>query len=116
MTIVLKKDTMLFKDRIKEGLEGKYEGLSNGLNRINDYIFGLQRKCYYLIGGASGSGKTTFVDYILLSAIMDALYKKIKINIFYYSYEIDEDTKKANWLSMLIFKRHGVVILPEKIK
>lgn len=45
---------MTFEARIKEGLSGKYSGLSNGLNRINKYIFGIQRSCYYLYGGLSG--------------------------------------------------------------
>ena len=60
------------KSRIEAGLYGDYEGLSNGLTRINDYIFGLQRSSYTLIGGLSGSAKTTFLDYIILNAIQDA--------------------------------------------
>lgn len=107
---------MEFIDRIKEGLDGKYSGLSNGLNRINKYIFGLQRSCYTLLGGLSGSAKTTLVDYMLISAIDDAEKNNIPINVFYYSYEIDEVSKKANWLSVLIFKKYGIVIPPETIK
>lgn len=42
------------KQRIEEGVEGKYEGLSNGFDRLNNYIFGVQRKCKTLIGGNSG--------------------------------------------------------------
>ncbi len=107
---------MNFKERILEGLKGKYHGLSNGLNRINDYIFGIQRGCYYLLGGLSGAAKTTFVDYMLINAIEDAQVKGIPINIFYYSLEIDEHTKKANWLSVLIYQKYNVIISPEKIK
>lgn len=107
---------MTFEERIKEGLEGKYEGLSNGLQRINKYIFGLQRGCYTLIGGLSGSAKTTLVDFMLINAIQDAQSKGIPINIFYYSLEIDEFTKKANWLSVLIYNKYDIVISPEKIK
>lgn len=104
------------KDRITAGLAGDYEGLNNGLNRINDYIFGIQRSCYTLYGGGSGSGKTTLIDYQLLCAIEDAESKNITINIIYYSWEIDELTKKANWLSVLIYKKYGITIPPEKIK
>lgn len=42
------------KERIVAGLSGNYEGLNNGLDRINNYIFGIQRSCYSLIGGLSG--------------------------------------------------------------
>lgn len=107
---------MEFIDRIKEGLDGKYSGLSNGLNRINRYIFGVQRSCYTLLGGLSGSAKTTLMDFMLISALEDANNKGIPVNVFYYSYEIDEVSKKANWLSVLIFKKHGIVISPETIK
>ncbi len=54
-------------DRIEDGLAGKYSGLNNGFDRINNYIFGIQKKTYYLIGGNSGVGKSTFLDFILLS-------------------------------------------------
>lgn len=104
------------KERIISGLKGDYEGLDNGLDRINDYIFGIQRSCFMLIGGLSGSAKTTLLDYMLLNAIEDAKVKNITLNIIYYSWEIDETTKKANWLSILIYKKYGIIIPPEKIK
>lgn len=107
---------MDFKKRIEEGLKGRYEGLSNGFKRINKYIFNVQRSSYTLIGGLSGSAKTTLVDFMLLNALQDAENKKIPINVFYYSLEIDEITKKSNWLSMLIYKKHGITVSPEKIK
>lgn len=104
------------KERISSGLQGDYEGLDNGLNRINNYIFGVQRACYTLIGGLSGSAKTTFLDFQILNALQDAEAKGININIIYYSWEIDKVTKKANWLSVLIYKKYGIIIPPEKIK
>lgn len=104
------------RDRIEAGLLGNYEGLNNGLYRVNDYIFKTQRACYYLIGGLSGSAKTTFLDYWLINAINDADAKGIPIDIIYYSWEIDETSKKANWLSVLIYQKYNIVIPPEKIK
>lgn len=103
-------------ERIKAGLNGNYEGLSNGLDRINEYIFGVQRNCYYLIGGLSGSAKTTYLDFTILNALQDAKSKNIDINIIYYSWEIDETSKKANWLSILIYQKYNLIIPPEKIK
>lgn len=107
---------MQFKERIKQGLEGKFQGLRNGLKRINKYIFNVQRGCYTLIGGLSGSAKTKLVDFIILNALQDAEEKNISINIFYYSYEIDEITKKAEWLSMIIYNKYSIIVSPEKIK
>ena len=103
-------------ERIQDGLKGKYQGLDNGLSRANKYLFGVQRSCYYLIGGLSGTFKTTLVDFMLLRAIEDAKSKGIRIDIFYYSYEIDEYTKKLNWLSVIIFQKYNIAIPPERIK
>lgn len=107
---------MQFKDRILAGLSGEYQGLSNGFDRINDYIYNVQRSTYYLLGGLSGASKTTLVDFIILNALEDAESKNIPINIDYYSWEINEATKKANWLSVMIYKKYGIVISPQKIK
>ncbi len=107
---------MELEDRIKKGLEGRFEGLSNGFSRINEFIFGFQRACYYLVGGMSGTYKTTLVDYMLLSAIQDADAKKIKLDVFYYSYEIDELAKQCNWISVIIYQKYKIIIAPEKIK
>lgn len=107
---------MSLKQRIEEGLEGKFAGLENGFKRLNDYIFGIQRNTNYLIGGMSGTYKTTLVDYMLLNAVEDAKKKGIKLNIFYYSYEIDQLTKQCNWLSVIVNQKYHVVIPPEKIK
>jgi len=107
---------MTFKERITKGLDGSYQGLANGFSRINKYIFGIQRGCYTVLGGLSGAAKTTFLDYILLEAIKDAKLKNIPINIFYYCLEINEETKKANWLSTLIYQKYKIVVEPEKIK
>lgn len=107
---------MTFEERIQSGLNGDYKGLSNGLDRINRYIFGIQRSCYTLIGGLSGAAKTTLVDFMLINAIQDAESKNIPINIFYYSLEIDEFSKKANWLSVLIYNKYNIIISPETIK
>ena len=107
---------MSLKNRIVAGLAGKYQGLGNGFKDINKYIFGVQRKCYTLLGGASGTYKTTLLDFIILNALVDAEKKGIPIDVFYYSFEIDEMTKKCNWLSQLAYNTYGMVIPPEKIK
>lgn len=108
---------MTFRERVEEGLKGSYQGLENGLGkRINRYIFNVQRSCYTLIGGLSGSAKTTLVDFIILNALEDAIAKKVTINIFYYCFEINEEQKKAIWMSILIYKNYGIFIPPETIK
>lgn len=105
-----------FEARILQGLNGEYAGLANGFDRLNDYIYNTQRGCYTLIGGLSGSSKTTLCDFIVLQGIQDAIAKNIPINVTYYSWEIDEVSKRANWLSILIYNKYGRVISPQLIK
>jgi replicative DNA helicase len=107
---------MSLRQRIKDGLDGKFEGLNNGFTRINNYIFGVQKKCFTLIGGDSGTYKTTILDYIISNAIEDALAQGKKIDVFYYSFEIDKLTKQCNWLSRAVYNKYGKIIPPQKIK
>jgi len=104
------------KQRVQEGVSGKYVGLANGFKDLNKVLFGVQRKCYTLIGGQSGTYKTTLLDFIFLNAIQDARAKNIPIDVFYYSFEIDKLSKQCNWLSQLVYNTYGKVIPPEKIK
>jgi replicative DNA helicase len=104
------------KKRIEDGAEGKYEGLNNGFDRLNDYIFGVQRGIITLIGGQSGVFKTTLLDFMVLNAIEDAEQKGITLNVFYNSFEIDKLTKMCNWLSVIIYNKYNIVIPPEVIK
>jgi hypothetical protein len=107
---------MDLKERIQQGLNGHYSGLDNGLPLLSKYIFGIQKAVYILLGGDSGTYKTSLVDFMLQKAIVDAERRNIKLNVFYNSWEIDELTKKCNWLSNRIFEVHKVVIPPAKIK
>ena len=51
----------LLKEEVRKGLEGKNNGVPMGFNRLNRYI-GIRKSMYYLIGGLTGSGKTSFID------------------------------------------------------
>lgn len=115
MEIQIKKMSNL-KERIEAGLSGKFRGLDNGFTDINKYIFGVQKKCYTLLGGASGSYKTTLLDYIILHALRDAIKKGIPIDIFYYSFEIDALSKQCSWISQIVYLNYGIEIPPERIK
>lgn len=107
---------MNLQERIDDGIKGKYSGLANGFDRLNNYLFGIQKGIKILIGGDSGTYKTTLVDFMVLHAIEDAKIKGIELDIVYNSWEIDEITKKMQWLSNIIFRKHGIIIPPEKIK
>ena len=55
---------MSFEQLAKEveiGLAGGNSGIPIGFDRLNRYM-GLRKRMYFLIGGNTGSGKTSFVD------------------------------------------------------
>src|SRR4051812_40901730 len=100
---------------ISDGLEGKNIGLGNGLGSINEYIFGLQRGFYILLGGMSGTYKSLICDFIVQNAIVDAEKRDINLHVFYYSYEIPEDRKLALWLSNSIYRHESIQISLKKM-
>ena len=106
---------MTLKERVEAGKQGKYKGLDNGLGGINKYIFGIQRSTYLLCGGLSGASKTFLCDFILLNAIEDAKKKGVRLDVYYYSFEINKDIKKLNWLAVQIYRKYGVVMSPQLI-
>jgi replicative DNA helicase len=107
---------MSIEERINDGLSGKYKGLNNGFDRLNKLLFGIQRGTYYLIGGQSGTFKTTLTDYMVINAMEDAKKLGVPLNVYYYSFEIDKLTKQCNWLSVLVYQKYNIVVPPEKIK
>jgi hypothetical protein len=49
------------KNEVLAGIEGRNGGIPMGFNRLNNYI-GIRKGIYTLVGGLTGSGKTSFVD------------------------------------------------------
>ena len=54
------------KREVQAGLDGRNNGIPMGFDRLNKYI-GIRKSMYTLVGGLTGSGKTSFVDdaYVL---------------------------------------------------
>lgn len=101
------RDSILYE--VARGMAGKNVGLNNGLGRANEFIHGLQQGTGYLIGGASGAGKTTYADYIhLLCPYFDAKAKGIKFVVLYLSWELGKVRKKVRIASALICNRYHI--------
>lgn len=103
----LKKDKFLYQ--LKRGMQGHNVGLDNGLVNINKYIHGTHKARYYLLGGESGSYKTTLADFVfVLKAWESAKKLSRKIKIKYFSFEIGKVEKLYKWCSYYIFIKFGV--------
>jgi len=114
---------------VTAGLDGRNNGIPMGFNRLNKYI-GIRKSMYFLVGGLTGSGKTSFIDdaFVLnpfdwyigqntpkMSEITDTVFSKIKLRIIYRSMERSRTYKFAKWVSRKIFLDHGIIIPVAKL-
>lgn len=101
------------KQEVENGLEGRNSGIPMGFNRLNRYV-GIRRKIYFLIGGYTGSGKTSFIDDAFVLNPYDwyisQKHQNIKLRIIYRSMERSRVYKLAKWVSRKIFLDQGVII------
>ena len=108
----------LLKHEVELGLTGKNDGIPMGFNRLNRYI-GIRKSMYFLVGGLTGSGKTSFIDdaFVLNPFDWYIMQKdsKIKLRIIYRSMERSRTYKLAKWISRKIFLDHGLTIPVNKL-
>jgi hypothetical protein len=107
------------KRAVQEGMDGRNNGIPMGFDRLNRYI-GIRKSIYTLIGGLTGSGKTSFVDDAYVLNPFDWYISKyntsnIKLKIIYRSMERSRTYKLAKWASRKIFLDHGVIVSVNKL-
>lgn len=107
------------KIEVQKGLEGRNQGIPMGFERLNRYI-GIRKSIYTLVGGLTGSGKTSLVDDAYVLNPIDFILskqntRKLKLNIIYRSMERNRVFKYAKWVSRKIFIEQGIVIPVPKL-
>ena len=108
----------LLKHEVELGLTGRNNGIPMGFNRLNRYI-GIRKSMYFLVGGLTGSGKTSFIDDALVLNPYDWYISQtdpgVKLRIVYRSMERSRTYKMAKWVSRKIFIDQGVIIPVSKL-
>jgi hypothetical protein len=108
----------LIRQEVNAGLEGRNSGIPMGFERLNKYI-GIRKSMFFLVGGLTGSGKTSFVDdaFVLNPYDWYISHKdpKLKLRIIYHSMERSRTYKLAKWVSRKIFLDNGVIIPVPKL-
>ena len=107
------------KKEVQNGMDGRNNGIPMGFNRLNRYI-GIRKSMYTLVGGLTGSGKTSFIDdaYVLNPFdwyISKANKTNVKLRIVYRSMERSGTYKLAKWISRKIFMDEGYIIPVSKL-
>ena len=108
----------LLKQEVESGLSGRNNGVPMGFDRLNRYI-GIRKSMYFLVGGLTGSGKTSFIDDAFVLNPFDWYISqkdpKIKLRIIYRSMERSKTYKFAKWVSRKIFIDQGIIIPVPKL-
>ena len=108
----------LLKHEVELGLTGRNNGIPMGFDRLNRYI-GIRKSMYFLVGGLTGSGKTSFIDDAFVLNPFDWYIGQkdpgVKLRIIYRSMERSRTYKLAKWVSRKIFLDHGVIIPVTKL-
>jgi hypothetical protein len=82
--------------------------------RFNNFLPGVIKGNYYLIGAYSGDGKTNTTDSMFLYDVYD-FYKEnkdkmdIKISWLYFSFEVVKNAKAIKAVSRKMYKDYGIV-------
>lgn len=108
----------LLKHEVELGLTGRNSGIPMGFDRLNRYI-GIRKGIYFLVGGLTGSGKTSFIDdaYVLnpFDWYISQSNPGVKLRIIYRSMERSRTYKLAKWIGRKIFLDHGIIIPVNKL-
>jgi hypothetical protein len=103
---------------VELGLDGRNGGIPMGFDRLNRYI-GIRKSMYFLVGGLTGSGKTSFIDDAFVLNPFDWYISQkapgLKLRIIYRSMERTRVYKLAKWVSRRIFLDHGIIVPVPKL-
>lgn len=103
-----------FVDKYERGKRGESKSIPMGFKRLTRY-FGIRKQVYYLVGGNTGSGKTTLVDDAFILNPTEWFMKNnrdpnLDFHVLHFTMERSKDYKIARWLSRKIFLETGVII------
>lgn len=109
--------------QVDRGRTGENKGIPIPFPRLKKYLPNIQQKTYYLIGAGTKVGKTSFADDIFLYGAYDH-FKSLQaegnlgtfeLDIDYFSYEIDSETKVIKGIARRLWHDYGIVTDVNKI-
>lgn len=108
------RDFNVLKEEVERGLEGRNSGIPMGFNRLNKYV-GIRKRMYFLLFGATGSGKSAFCHSSFILNPFDWWYANkqnlnVKLKFILFSMERSKVYTLAKWTSRKIFLEQGVNI------
>lgn len=92
---------------IELGREGKSQGYSMGLPKLESIIDGITKGTMTIIGSNTGSGKSSFVLYAYVYRPLMEHLEDDNFKVFYASLEMNANMLFAKLLSTYIFEHYG---------
>lgn len=122
-TVDLREEELSLWDRlereVEKGIAGKNKGIAMGFPKLSRYVSNIQPGRYDLIGGATGTGKTAFVDsayvYNPLSRILTDPDPQFTLKILYYSIEIPPLQKIAKMVCRKLYEDYNIQLDAESL-
>lgn len=105
----MKEIDSLFK-LIEEGRAGKNQGLSMGIDKLSDALCGIQRSTITVLGGSTGSGKTSLALYSYIYAPLKLHLEDDKYRVVYFSLEMTKEMLEAKLLSTYVYENYDIPI------
>ena len=94
------------KARREKVLNGGVNCIPSPLKKFRRDFVGIEQKKYYLVTAHEKSGKTQLFSYLFLYNALDFAFKnpeKIRLKVFYYHLEEDEQTIVLRYMSHLLY-------------
>lgn len=91
---------------------GELNCIPFGFKRLEQHLPGIQRNRYYIVTANSGVGKTQITDSMFLYSPYNFLLGDktgISLKIFYYSLEMDKESKITAGIGKYIYEKYGIV-------
>lgn len=96
---------------VERGKEGLNIGISMGLPRLEEHIYGLTKETYTVLFGNTGGGKTSVALYAYIyRPLMEMIKEKKDFKIIYFSLEMTGVMLLAKLASIHILETHGIQI------
>ena len=99
--------------QIDRGREGSNKGIPIPFNRLKAFLPNIQQKTYYLVGAGTKVGKTSLADDIFFYGAYDYVKSNpdsgIELDIDYFSYEIDSETKIIKGIARKVWHDYGIL-------
>lgn len=108
-----------FIEQVEASMRGDTTFIPNPLDRVGS-VFNIMQSRYTLLSGSTGSGKTSFADFMYVLAPWTGFRENdmlddIHWEVVYFSLERKKLFKHAKWISWMIYRDHGVLLSADQL-